>query len=539
MTRPASAAEPLVAYVESRCTHARVLYLGRADSPAVALLAEKNPRALLVCDADATRRAEAQARSTGRNVSFGSLDDGPASLRESFFDVVLVENLSAEAEPKKTLEKLSRLLQPRGIAVVATPNPDAEEPLVTGSAANTAVDYYALYDATIDVWPEVRMLGQVPFVGYAVVDFSGEGEPSPVLDTSLVPATGEEPDYFIAIAGREKQVLEAYAVIQLPLAQIREGSEQLTQALPQAASAATETLERELTELRARFSKQEKWIEELEGRSAAADERADAAEAELEQINEQRAKLADSAEQHGKQKLELGAERDRLRTERDGLRTEHNNLRTERDSLRTERDSLRTERDSLRTERDGLRAERDTFSVERDSLRAERDSLRTERDSLRGARDAQRAELAQTSKTHERERAELAADQAALRKELEAMTRRAASLDTTLSEKETELAAKRQELQALLADDQAASEQNRLEAQLKERGDRIAQLERELFEGERVGKELLRRVNELSKAPVVPTRLVERLAEAEAELVTLKWALDLSRNGSNKRPALD
>ena len=46
-------------------------------------------------------------------------------------------------------------------------------------------------------------------------------------------------------------------------------------------------------------------------------------------------------------------------------------------------------------------------------------------------------------------------------------------------------------------------------------------------------------MNDLSKAPVVPTRLVERLAEAEAELVTLKWALDLSRNGSNKRPALD
>jgi len=534
MTRPASAAEPLVAYVESRCAHARVLYLGRADSPAVALLAEKNPRALLVCDTDAARRAEAQARATGRNVSFGSLDDGPATLRESFFDVVLVENLSAEAEPKKTLEKLSRLLQPRGVAVVATPNPDAEQPLVTGSVANTSVDYYALYDATIDVWPEVRMLGQVPFVGYAVVDFSSEGEPSPVLDTSLVPATGEEPDYFIAIASREKQVLEAYAVIQLPLAQIREGSEQPAQALPQSASAsaAAETLERELGELRARFSQQEKWIEELEGRSAAADERADAAEAELEQINEQRTKLADSAEQHGKQKLELGAERDRLRSERDALRTERDALRTERDSLRGDRDGLRTERDSLRGDRDGLRTERDALGLERDSLR-------TERDSLRSARDAQRAELSQAGKTHERERAELAADQAALRKELEAMTRRAASLDTTLSEKETELAAKRQELQALLADEQAASEQNRLEAQLKERGDRIAQLERELFEGERVGKELLRRVNDLSKAPVVPTRLVERLAEAEAELVTLKWALDLSRNGSNKRPALD
>ncbi|HTU57516.1 MAG TPA: hypothetical protein VMF89_03765, partial [Polyangiales bacterium] len=293
---------------------------------------------------------------------------------------------------------------------------------------------------------------------------------------------------------------------------IREGSERPTQALPPAAPpVANEALERELSELRARLSKQEKWIEELEGRSAAADERADAAEAELDQVREQHRKLADSAEQHGKQKLDLGAERDRLRSERDGLRGE----------------------------RDGLRGERDGLNTERDALRSERDLLRSERETMLRERDVQRAELTQLGKTQERERSELAADQAALRKELEAMTRRAASLDTTLTQKDSELAAKRQELEALLADDQAASEQDRLEAQLKERGDRIAQLERELFEGERVGKELLRRVTELSKAPAIPSRLVERLAEAEAELVTLKWALDLSRNGSTKRTALD
>ncbi len=500
MTRPFSALKPLVAYVESCCTQARVLLLGQADSPLIPLILERGARLLHVCDPDPARRAEAQARSSSRQLSFGSLDDGPATLRDGFFDLALLENLAGEASPKATLANVARLLMPRGVALIAIPNPDAEQPLLASSPGRTPLDYYALYDAAIAVWPEVRMLGQVPFVGYAVVDFAGEGEPSPVLDTSLLPTTGEEPDYFVALAGRERRQLDAYAVIQLPLASVRqEGGlnapvvvappppvvappplvvappplvvappPPVTAAPPAvnaAAAAAAEAAERELRELRSRLAKQEKWIAELESRASTADERADASESELDELREQ---FAAGSSQWQAEHTALEAQRDALKHELGERQRELGERQRERGALEGERDALRASQ--VRT------------SSERDALKAELTSLRELADGLRES-----------------------------------------------------LGQKERQLQASLEGEEVAREQERLEAQLRERGVRITQLERELFEGERIGKELLRRVGELGHASGSP-RLSERLAEAEAELLSLRWSLELARkpqNGAN------
>ena len=71
---------------------------------------------------------------------------------------------------------------------------------------------------------------------------------------------------------------------------------------------------------------------------------------------------------------------------------------------------------------------------------------------------------------------------------------------------------------------------DRLETQLKERGERVLRLERDLLESERIGRELVRKLRESSSLGSA-LALAERLALAEAELVTLRWSLELAKGG--------
>lgn len=437
-TLPASL--PLVSYAESLCSQARVLLVGDALSGLARHLLERGARLVYVCDRNAARRTEAQARGGDRNIVFGSLDDGPSALRESFFDLVLVENLSLEPDARATLGTVARLMTPRATALVVSPNPDSTSPLLGAEKPPQPLDYYALYDAVSAALPKVRMLGQVPFVGYAIVDFSAEGEPSPVLDTSLAPARGEEPDYFVALAARESRRLDEYAVVQLTAAEVLGERTKVSSApppvaapqpLPQAAppppapvapqAAAPEPVAASVIlnkGLEQKLLRQEAWITELEARAATADERADAAESELDDVRER---------------------------------------------------------------------------------------------------------LGELEQRHERESSALTQERDALKAELERLRQRVNDQDDLIALKDTELAA--------LADDgEATRELERLEAQLRERGERVLGLERDVFEAERIGRELLRKLD--ASGGAASQQLAEQLARAEAELLTLRWSLDLA-----KRPA--
>jgi len=119
---------PLISYVESLCAQARVLVLGDALSSIPQKLTERGARLVYVCDRNAARRAEAQARGAERNIVFGSLDDGPAALREGFFDLVLIENLALEGDARATLSAVAKLMTPRASALVVAPNPESLRP---------------------------------------------------------------------------------------------------------------------------------------------------------------------------------------------------------------------------------------------------------------------------------------------------------------------------------------------------------------------------------------------------------------------------
>ncbi len=320
MTEPSSL-EPsiaLAAYAEPLASNRRVLVFGNALASLSLQLLERGARSVHVCDPDALRASEASARNRSTQISFSSLAESDLSLRDGSFELALVDNLGA-FDALALLRTAKRALGSRGVAVIACPNPEAAFPLLRQAAPSSAsLDYYALYDAVAAEFEHVRMLGQTPFVGYAIADFSASGEPEPALDTSFVPGGAEEPDSFIALASAHEVRLDEFSVIQLPTRRLL-GSIGLKAEAPAAATQAAASKDSELARLN-------QWLKELESRASTADERADHAETELEEL---RPELESERRAHAALKAQHDKEVSALRAELSALRTQATNLRAE------------------------------------------------------------------------------------------------------------------------------------------------------------------------------------------------------------------
>ena len=367
MTEPSSL-EPsiaLAAYAEPLATNRRVLVFGNALGSLPLQLLERGARSVHVCDPDALRVSEAAARNRSTQIAFSSLADSDLSLRDAAFELALIDNLGA-FDPLPLLRTAKRALGSRGVAVVACPNPEAAFPLLRASnPAATSLDYYALYDAVAAEFEHVRMLGQTPFVGYAIADFSASGEPEPALDTSFVPGGAEEPDFFLALASNQEVRLDEFAVIQLPTRRLLsslKGPPPL--ALPAAPAAASENSAQARAH-EAELARLNQWIKELESRASTADERADHSETELET---ERTKLEG----------ELGTERAKLETERTKLETERQASAALRSQHEREISAARAELSALRTQATNLRADASSKASELGRLTSELARLTSE-----------------------------------------------------------------------------------------------------------------------------------------------------------------
>ncbi|MFT3775382.1 MAG: hypothetical protein QM820_59305 [Minicystis sp.] len=217
----------LSAYVEPLVRGRRVAILGDATIGLADELSQRGARLVHVYDPDTARTAEALARAApGRphQVSYAVLA-GDLGVRDGAFDVVIVPDLTLFADPADIMRRARRLCAPTGVAAFVTPNTGAAgrrllpagrarvEPSPAGPAA--PLGYYELYDLVSLQFAKVRMIGQAPFVGYTVADFTLHGDPEVSVDTSLL-ASSEEPEHFIALGSERPVSLDAYAVIELP-----------------------------------------------------------------------------------------------------------------------------------------------------------------------------------------------------------------------------------------------------------------------------------------------------------------------------------
>jgi SAM-dependent methyltransferase len=204
-------------YGEELAHGARAAIFGSATLGLAEELASRGARLVHVYDIDVARVAEATARSHDRSIFYAPLPEGgDVGVRDGAFDFVLVPDLSLFPDPAAIVALIRRILSPLGAALIASPNADAKAPLIHVEAAGNALGYYELYETIATHFASVRMIGQAPFVGYAVAELSVE-DPEPTIDSSLAESEGKEPDWFLALASDRSLRLDPFALIELPV----------------------------------------------------------------------------------------------------------------------------------------------------------------------------------------------------------------------------------------------------------------------------------------------------------------------------------
>lgn len=469
----------LAAFAERFVDGRRVVVFGNALSPFWEQLIERGARLVHVCDSDATRVSEAAARNTSQSVSFAPLGGSGLAVRDGAFDVGFIEDLATHADPAATLHRLRRALSARGVALVAAPNPDIEEALLTSHNDNgRTIDYYSLYDSVHREFPVVRMAGQMPFVGYSVAELAPADEPTPCIDAGFVPGGTEEPEWFVAIASQNELEFDAFLVVQLPHNQLtKNGAERLLREQLRSARSAErsaverlsrlESEQRRLAEIAQRHQKdvdlarqirllqeelerKESWILQLEARAATADARADVADQELEEL---RVRVGPVSEDAGKPV------------------DTHEDWRKSIERLETEKCEL---------------VARVTHAESR---------LADAEQRIAAEKVTAQERIAQAARERSELEQRLGAEQANVLTQLALAEVRGQEASQRLAEAQARLDAVTQELDGTAP--QHAAEVAHLENQLKERGEHIRRLELDLKSTEETGAQL---VHELARA---------------------------------------
>jgi hypothetical protein len=488
----------LAAYAEQLFDGRRVVLFGDATSAVAEELVERGARTVHVYDAEPSRAALAAGQNRTKQIFIAPLDDADLAVRDGAFDVAFIEDLSSFGPPEPLLRRVRKALSSRGTALVASPNPEARIallPRTSGSRASTPLGYYELYDAVAAEFPDVRMLGQTPFVGYAVVDFAPDGEPDVSIDSGLVPGGAEEPEWFVALASRERVDCDPVGIVQLPAAKVT------SQAVGGSLS------------------------EDLRGARASEARLLDrVAELEVELTGSRKSRDADALDHRAELEAEL-LERDAAISDLKGqvaaADARDARAREELAALRRgaaeSADAMRAELAKLTPAQGRLEAEVISHKQRSANVEAELVACKQELEAL----TAQLAALSEKNGALARRTAELEADKAGVLGRLEQHTSDVAAQRQKLAAAEAELAQRR-------ADDETPKELAALEATLKERGEHIRGLTDQLREAERVGRELLRELGHGPGPGATPTgqeRLTAENARLTADLEALSWTV--------------
>ena len=479
---------PLVlgAWLEPLLSGRRIALLGDSSSGLGERLASASGRRVHVYDPDRERISATLARRGGREaqVVCAPLEE-VSEAHEGAFDAVVVDDLASFRDSAALLSQAQALVSARGLLMVATSNP-AVRPGGPG--------YYDLYDLVSERFAEVRMLGQAPFTGCTIADFSAASDVGVTIDSSLVERS-EEPTHFLALASERELDVDPYVLVQLPV-------------VPSAPSRAADESQR-----------QESHRQELA-----------AVRAELDKVKQHDAENARLAEERRRSATAASARAAELETRCQALN----------DALQRVREEIANEKSHHADERQRLE---DQFQEELDKM-LERIAELEEAPPIEPA-----AITAPSTDAHHRgfefQIEELKKALAQARNErtaLQAPAARAVELERELGElraryEEARLradAATRQVAQDDLVREHE-SEVSRLESLLGERAKLVDDLRGELRESERIGRELTRELSEQRKSNGSATEgavgneqldaLLQKCSRYEADLQAANWKI--------------
>jgi hypothetical protein len=557
----------LAAYAEAWINGAKVVVFGDALSLLAERLIERGARHVQVYDTDAARAAEASAASTLKQVSYAPIDLAGSAQRDGTFDVGIIEDLaSAGQNPKALLGTLGRALSRRGLALIGSRNPDVTERLIPCSpSAEPSLGYYDFYDIVSQHFEEVRMLGQTPFVGYAIADFSAADANDVRIDTALLPGGAEEPEWFLALASALPVSPDAFSVIQLPLSELELGA---GGARVEAEPAANERLERAAQK-----------IEELEAALAAlaadgareAEKHAAERASDAERFAAERARDAEKhAAERARELEKYGAERVREAEKHAAERARDAGKLAER-SREGDRQSRDQEKRELEKRELDKRELEKAYGEKLSALKAELDKreqwlagLESRAATADERADAAQAELERRAGEVRKAKEQLVRlehlleDERRAKRQLEESARsqkqeidKASRRATDESQRSSELAAESKKLSARVAeleralaestkkakqaveegDEEVRAELTQLEASLRERAAEVSRLTAALHETERFGRQLIAKLGALEAArePLVASPeldvLTRRNAELSADLEAARWTI--------------
>lgn len=206
-------------YFTDMFVHRRVLVVSDSEQTA-GFLAKLNARYVCSISESNAENSAASAKGQRGPVEFKNVQFDNLNFRDGMFDVAVVPNLEAVPNATALLNELRRVVGRRGHVIAASPNPMCESPLQPLPNQSSSVDYYQLYDVLSQSFDSVQMIGQAPFLGYAVSDLTAPEDTEISFDGSLLENNAEEIEWFIAVCGEEAVALDGYAIIQIPLLEL-------------------------------------------------------------------------------------------------------------------------------------------------------------------------------------------------------------------------------------------------------------------------------------------------------------------------------
>jgi SAM-dependent methyltransferase len=518
---PAHPAVTLSAFAETIIRGRRVAVLGDATTSLPSRLIERGARVVHVFDPDAGRVAVAAAASREPTQPVATLWAEDLGVRDGAFDVVVVPDLSLFEDGEEVVRRVRRLVSQNGVALLASPNPDATKFLLPpAQGLHRALGYYELFDAVSLQFPEVKMLGQAPFVGYALVDFS-EPEPEISVDTSLLDEP-EVPEWYVAVASDRAVEIESFALVEIALADVGRLALAEPITLPPIRPTGPTEEEVALTAAQARIAvlltENEKLREQVAdlGRAERAFENASLRAAELERdgasLKTRAAEVEALRDEEQRRGDALAADVARLTADLRAQQKINADLSSAAAQVRDNEPTLildRTLTDAKRriSDLEAQIAGMDPPTLRSKEMQAQRilalENQKTALESQKAALESQKAALEErertliaTNKKHELEKAGLVGRHAAAEARARELAEELAVMKESPSPSDEALAAQEAVRNQALA---LEEEVRRLEQSLRDRGREIAKLTRDLRQTERVGRELLSEL-ELAKA---------------------------------------